>query len=324
MSSPTATSRSSVSTPEPGSPASAGTQEHRSVAAAKRRSHQRRIAKAAAPGLPRRVPRLFLLLAVGFALATAQAHPEIEAAIARLNAQIAAAPRDAELYLQRGELYARHEVWDLAEANYLLAAELAPEHPRLARQRGALALATGRAAEARAQFDAVLARDAGDAEARVLRARAHAALGSRDAAARDLTAALALIAQPPPELFLERAALLAPAEAIRSLDEGIERLGPAVSLQLRALALEEALGRCDAALRRLDALAAQSERRETWLKRRGDVFARAGRDGEARAAYAAARRALAALPDWLRASPDALQLHDELQRLAAPLSDLQP
>ena len=84
------------------------------------------------------------------------AHPEIEEALTRINSQIAAAPADAMLYLERGELYAKHEEWVSAEANYLRAAELAPRNPQLARARGALALATGQAAEARGFFDAAL------------------------------------------------------------------------------------------------------------------------------------------------------------------------
>lgn len=248
------------------------------------------------------------------------AHPEIEGAITRLNAAIAAAPADASLYVERGELYARHEVWLMAEANYLRALELSPEHPRLARVRGELALATGHATDAKAFFDAVLRRDPNDAETLVLRARTWVALKAPAAAVADFNAALRLLATPPPELFLERAALLAPAAALRSLEEGIEKLGPAITLHLKALALEEALGRIDEALLRLDTLAAQSERKEAWLKRRGDLLVRAGRSTEARSAYSAALAAIAALPDWLRASPDITRLSTELDRLAHPSS----
>jgi tetratricopeptide (TPR) repeat protein len=249
-----------------------------------------------------------------------RAHTEIENALLRLNAQIAATPGDADLYLQRGELYARHEAWVFAEANYLRAIELAPDHPRLDRLRGELELATGHPAEARAHFDAALAREPGDAESLILRARAHLALKVQNAAIADFNAALALIATPPPELFLERAARLAPADAIRSLDEGIERLGPAVTLNLRALALEESLGRIDDAVARLDRITEQSERKEAWLKRRGDLLARAGRASEARAAYASALAAIAGLPQWLRESPDMVRLATELARLTTSRS----
>ncbi|HUR56366.1 MAG TPA: tetratricopeptide repeat protein [Opitutaceae bacterium] len=250
-----------------------------------------------------------------------RAHQEIEDALARLNAAITAAPDDAELYLTRGELYAQHEEFLTAEANYLRAAELSPRLPRLALAQGRLALAQQHLTEARSHLDRALALDPRDAEALIVRARAHFAGGDRGRAIADYTAALALLPQPRPELFLERAAYFpAPADALRSLDEGIARLGPVHTLQRRALALEESLGRIEAALARIDEMMAQTERRETWLKHRGDVLARAGRHAEARAAYALAMAEIAALPDWLRDSPATQQLATELARLGSPAS----
>lgn len=251
-----------------------------------------------------------------------QAHPEIEESLTRLNEQIAANPDRAEPYLERGEVYARHGDWLSAEANYLRAAELEPKLPRLDRALAALALATGRTAEAAAHLDRALAVDPQDADALLLRARAHSATGRRDAALADLNAVLELVANPPAALYLERAALISSVPAaVRSLDEGLTRLGPNVLvLQLRALALEETSGDIEAALARLDRIAQQSERQEIWLKRRGDMLTRAGRREEARAAYSAALEAIATLPEWLRELPDTARLAGELTRLigAAP------
>lgn len=249
------------------------------------------------------------------------AHPEIEAALARLNTAIAASPDDPELYLTRGNLYAKHEAWVHAEANYLRAAEIAPRHPGLARSRGALALSTREFNAALIFLNEALDLDPRDLDALILRVGARVALGDRSGGLADLEAALQRLPQPGPELFLTRAALHeSPAAAIASLDAAIARIGPAHTLQLRALELEEASGRVDDALRRLDQLARQSERRETWLKRRGDLLARAGRTREARAAYASALAALQSLPEWLRDSPDAVALAAELTRLASPPS----
>ena len=257
-----------------------------------------------------------LALLVSLGAATTQAHPEIEAALDRLNTRIAAAPGDAELYLERGELYAQHQDWVSAEANFLRAAELAPSLPRLNRARASLALATGAALEARGHLDRALLLNPRDAEALILRSRARAALNDRAGAGADLDAALPLLTNPRPELFLERAALhRSPREAIRSLDAAIARIGPVHTLQLRALELEEAAGLVDAALARLQAIAERSERKEIWLKRRGDLLARAGRVREARRFYADALAAIASLPEWLRESPDTLQLTAELARL---------
>lgn len=248
----------------------------------------------------------------------ASAHPEIDEALARLSAQLAAAPADASLYLARGELYAKHAEWPLAEANYLRAAELSPHLPRLDLARGELALATGHPAEARALLDRAVAAAPADPSALILRARARAQLGLRPAALADYTAALRLLPAPAPELVLERTALFAsPADALRSLDEAIAHLGPIITLHLRALDLELALGRTDAALARLSVLTAASEHPAPYLKRRGDLLATAGRPAEARAAYAAALASIAALPPWLAQSHDNARLSTELARLAS-------
>jgi len=257
-----------------------------------------------------------IMLSLVLATVALRAHPEIEDALNRLNALIAAQPAEADLYLERGELYARHEDWVSAEANYLRAAELSPQHPRLSVARGNLELATGRPAQARELLDTALRQNPRDAEALILRARAYVALKDTRAAVADYDAALELLTHPSAEFFLERATLLPPAEAVRSLDEGIARIGPAITLQLRAIALEESLGRIDAAAARIDRVAEQSERKESWLKRRGDLLARAGRRSEARAAYAEALAKVADLPAWLRESPEVMRLTAELSRLS--------
>src|SRR5205085_9818836 len=122
-------------------------------------------------------------------------------------------------------------------------------------------LAADRLGEACEQLDAALAVSPTNAEALVLRGRVRSRLGQIAGAHADYTAAIDLLAEPSPSLFLERAALpIASLAALRGLDEGIARLGPAVPLLEHALALELRLGRTDAALARLEMLAATSER----------------------------------------------------------------
>lgn len=218
-------------------------------------------------------------------VAPAWAHPEIEAALTRLNSAIAATPGNAELYLPRGDLYVKHEAWIAAEANYLRAGELTPLLPGLARSRGALGLATRDFTAALAHLHQALELNPGDLDALILRVGARVALNDRAGGLADLDVALKKIARPGPELFLTRAALHdSPDEAIASLAAAIARIGPEPTLQLRALELEETHGRVDDALRRLDTLAREGERRESWLKRSGDLLTRIGRLDQARAA----------------------------------------
>lgn len=262
--------------------------------------------------------RLTALIALAIlGVTSAVAHPELEEALVRLNAQIALTPEDAGLYLDRGELYAQHADPLQAEANFLRAAELQPRLPRLDQLHGKLALAQRDYHDARLHLDRALALDRNDTTAYLLRARTHTALENRAAALADYDAAFARLASVRPELVLEQVALLSPAEGLVRLDHAIERTGPAPALVTRALELELALGRTDAALHRLDRLAAASERKEFWLKRRGDILQASGRTSEAVAAYAAAESALASLPEWLRESPEVVNLSAELRRLTA-------
>src|SRR2546423_1821416 len=80
--------------------------------------------------------------------------------------------------------------------------------------------------------------------------------------------------------------------AIAQLDRGLARWPGAWPLVSRALDLERAAGRYDAALARLDALSATSPARPELLAMRGDVLAAAGRRLEAGEAWSIALEVL--------------------------------
>lgn len=262
-----------------------------------------------------RLPHIFVVALLGASMAPA--HPELEDALARINAQISAAPSDADLYLTRGELYAQHADATQAEANFLRAAELNPDLPRLDQVRAKLALDRREFREAVVLTDRALARDGNDNIARIYRARAYTALNDRPAALADFQAAFSRLKSVRPELLLEYSSVLPPTDAVTRLDEAIAQTGPVPALLFRVLELELSLGRTEAALQRIDRITATSERREIWLKRRGDILAAVGRTREAAAAYVAARAALATLPAWLRESPETANLSTELERLTS-------
>ena len=97
------------------------------------------------------------------------------------------------------------------------------------------------------------------------------------------------------------------------LDEGLERLSGPVTLQIYAIDLELTRGHHDAALVRVDRIAATSPRKESWLVRRGEILEQAGRPVEARKAYDDALLAIDGLPAsrrWNRAV-ERLQLQAE-------------
>jgi predicted Zn-dependent protease len=158
-------------------------------------------------------------------------------------------------------------------------------------------------------LDRFLAKEPDHPRGRVLRARALVKLGKRREAVGEFTRAIDQTPAgglPEPEYYLERAQALGAEggeyakEALGGLDEGLARLGPVVTLQLCAIDLEMARNRYDAALERLEKLAAQSARKESYLARRGEILEKAGKLGEARQANVKALEALESLPPHKR------------------------
>jgi len=233
------------------------------------------------------------------------AHGDLEQQIAAVTRRIERELGRADLYLKRGELHRAHREWALALADYDRAAERDPGLAAVDMARAAVGIEAGTPGTALAAVERVLARQPDHAEGRVQRARILTVMGRPLEAAEDWTRAIAASARPRPDYYLERARAVASDErridgAVAGLDEGIQRLGPLVTLELAAIELELLRGRTDAALARVDRLAAAAPRKEQWLARRGEILERAGRTAEARAAFAAVLDAIETLPEARR------------------------
>ncbi len=251
------------------------------------------------------------------------AHPGHALALDYLNERITTQPADVESYVQRAGIWTDEENWPAAEADLTRATQLDPESVDVERGWGHYALARGQWRQAVGHFSTVLSSVPDDPETLVWRARAERELGpaSLDQAYADYSAALRLIPRASPNLFHERATLaVAPERRLAGLADGLAQVGPVVSLMDQAITLEQQLGRFDAALAHVDEMIATAERKEIWLRRRGDILVAAGRIGAARDAYAAALREVTALPDWLRTAPSISVLETELRRSLKTLS----
>ncbi|HKU77454.1 MAG TPA: tetratricopeptide repeat protein [Pyrinomonadaceae bacterium] len=258
---------------------------------------------------------LAVALCLAFIPSFARAHEGLHEQIVAITARIKRDPKNAALYLQRGELHRLHRDWARATADYDRASRLQPDLKIVDLGRGKMLFESRRFQQAKFVLDRFLQREPRHVEGLITRGRVLARIGVRLEAAKDFTAALALAAAPEPELYLERAQVLAGderyiQEALRGLDEGIKQLGPLVTLELAAIELELRGNNYDAALTRLDVIAAQSERKETWLVRRGEILKAAGRNEEARTAFSDAIAAIESLPPERRQSRSmtALQL----------------
>jgi len=258
-----------------------------------------------------------VLIAFGLLASTpgpeALAHGDVHEQIQKLTEEIARNPKNAQLHLRRGRLFRIHGDFDKALADFDSAEKLDPKMEILDLERGETYLDAEQPQKAKAALDRFLARHPAQDRALLARGRVQVKLGFFAAAAKDFTAAIEHGSELRPEYFIERAQAQLRVKnpdldaVVKGLDEGIRKLGPAVTLHLQAIEVELKAKAWDAALARVDELAKQSPRRENWLARRGDILVQAGRRDEARTAYNAALEALHSLPErlrWLKATQE--------------------
>ena len=268
------------------------------------------------------IVRGLLALLLLLVAAPARAHGPFHERIAAASERVARQPGNPEALVARGELFREHGDFDLALADFAEAARASPATD-VDLLRGRTLVDAGRAHQALVHLDRWLGRHPDSAAGFVERARAHEAVAARAEAADDYQRAVDLTPRPSPDEYLRRMRLqLAagrPEAALGGLDEGIARLGPIVSLEQPAIGLELEARRWEQALGRLDKLAAQSPRQESFLERRGQILLQAGRRAEARLAFRAALEAIAALPTAQREAPAIAELQARLRKeLATP------
>ena len=251
----------------------------------------------------RQIITFLLSLVISFTLlpSVVSAHEGLHEQIVAVTAKIRLDPKNASLYLKRGELHRLHRDWSRAAADYNRAASLEPALHIVDLARGKMLFESSRLRQAKFVLDRFLLQQPNHFDGLLTRARVLAGLKARAQAAAEFTTAIQFAPTQEPELYLERAQVLAGdvhfvQEALRGLDEGIKRLGPLVTLELAAIDLELRLKNYDGALARLDLIAAQAPRKEMWLVRRGEILRDAGRIKEAQAAFDAALVAIESLP----------------------------
>lgn len=245
------------------------------------------------------------------------AHEGLHEQIAEATRQIRVEPKNARLYLQRGELHRLHCDWRAALADYRRVEQLNPSLDEVRFARGRMYFEAGKALQARIWLDRFLVAHPNHVDALVTRARVLVKLNHRIVAVEDYSRAIETLAKPKPEYYIERAQALViegrKDEALGGIDEGIEKLGSIVTLQLFAIDLELSSRCYDAALSRLEQISAQSPRKESWLARRGVILVQAGREDESREAFKAALSAIESLPPSLRGTKATMELEGRVR-----------
>ncbi len=251
-------------------------------------------------------------------------HAAIDERIAALTEQIEERPDDPYLYLKRGELYRVHEDWASAMADYRHAERLVPDLPDIHFYKGRMWLEAGHPEEARPSLDRFISVQPNHANALLTRARVLSQLGDYLASAADYKHVIAQVDRPTPELYIEYAHALVSAgpehvdRGVQTLDAGIARLGPLITLIQYAVEIESRHGRYEKALARIERLPPALKRQPVWLKRRGDVLYAAGREKEARTVYTRALTAIDNLPPRRRGVKAMVALKTDLRSWLDP------
>ncbi len=260
-----------------------------------------------------------LALAVSLLANVASGHDGSHERLARLDQLVGANPDDAWLRLQRAIVRREHGDYGDALADLERARSVAPDLADVDAELARLHFSVHRYSGAAAAADRLVEARPGDSVAYALRAQIRAAVGDHAAAIDDLDRAIELAPAPAPDWYVERARLVAGrgrevdgVAAVRGLDAGLAKIGPAAPLVLEAVELEARYD-VDRAIHRLDRWAAGSTRREAWMSLRGDLLLAAGRRPAARDAYEAARGAIRALKPKHRATAATRRLLEHVQ-----------
>ncbi len=219
-------------------------------------------------------------MAVGACLlspGSALAHPGATAELRQFEARVHDDPDNTTLRIRYAEAAIRaghlHEALHQTRA----VGRLDPDEREVHRLRGEIWLGRSRPKAAEREFTAYLAdgvKNAGSGRAFAARARLRRDAGKLELARADYDAAIPL--SPTPELILERGSVDEDREAlddvIAGYRQGLERLGPAVTIQLALLDAQRRRGQPRAALETVDALLSHSYARPDWILIRAELL----------------------------------------------------
>lgn len=262
--------------------------------------------------------RFILAAMILFASGAVLAHGDLTLRIADLTGQIQASGATAELLLKRGELYRQHGEWQPALDDLSQAARLDPANSKITFYSGRALYQAGRYPESLKNLLQYLKSDPEHSGCLLYTARVYSALKNRVEASNYYKKALDRSPVRPPDFYLEwaeavyagRAVYLA--GAIEILEQGIEDVGPMVSLVQRAVEYDLLAGDEKLALRHLELLPAGIRNTPKWLTTKADLLNNTDDRKSAQQTYQLALDAIERLPRSRRESPAMLELSNYL------------
>ena len=261
---------------------------------------------------------LCILLGYPLFVKSSLAHPTFEIRIGRVNAKIKKDPKNAKLYLKRGDLYREHESWDAALADFNRSRAINPGLVDIDLSIAELWLDAKEPKKALEALNQYLGNKPGSPEGLSQRARAYVALGNFEAAVKDFDKAITNIQTPSPDLYVERArcSMKLGSEHLekthRDLEEGIKHLGPIVTLVEVLVDIDQKRARYKEALEHIDSLPPILKEQAKWLMRRGDLHGDKKEPSKAEKAYKQALSKIAQLPPRRREVKAVKALKEEI------------
>ncbi len=230
----------------------------------------------------------------------AQAHGAYHDVVEGIARKLVVTPDDAALRFKLACAHQEHGEWEQALIECERVRRLSSGEHEVELIEG-MALAEGGLHEAaKGVLDVFLTKQPRHASALAQRGKVLLKLGKRVEAQNDFAEALRLDSHAPAAWWLEAAQA---GKAVEVLRKALQAHADDPEILTASLDAELKAGNADEALRRVDALQKIAPRAEPWMARRAEVLTTAGREAEAREAWAALHRHLMNLPNLERGSP---------------------
>ncbi|BAJ01663.1 tetratricopeptide repeat protein [Shewanella violacea] len=241
---------------------------------------------------------------------------------ADLNSQLASQTHTAQLLLQRGELHSESQHWDLAWQDY----QGAMENTHDANLRmdiwyymGRMRLQSGMPDEAYRLLSKVIKLDPSYESARLNLARTYIELSDYRAAMDEMDIFMSLLPRPTPDQYIERANMARQIESdgqslvIEGLNEGVNRLGPIVSLVDLLVDSYLAQGKHKEALRVIELLPRDINSLPRWQLKKGDIYQEQKQYLDAETAYKKGLNRINNMPEHRRLTSAVEALRNQLE-----------
>ncbi|AQS38560.1 TPR repeat [Shewanella psychrophila] len=239
-----------------------------------------------------------------------------------LNAQLASQTNIAHLLLQRGELHSENHHWGLAWQDFqsaMASTDDANLRIDIWYYMGRMRLQSGMPDEAYKLLSKVIELDPSYKSARLDLARTYIELDEYRAAVDEMDIFMSLLSRPTPDQYIERANMadqigkVGQDIVIEGLNEGVNQLGPIVSLVDLLVDSYLEQGKPEEALRVIEQLPHEVNSLPRWQLKKGDIYQESKQYFDAETAYQHGLSKINQMPEHRRLTPAVQDLKSQLE-----------